>query len=79
MMRLSVDFEYTSRTWWDNGGQDLWDAVTEGFDGSSVVLDDHLASSWLAEASRIPGWSDGTEYAPHPIVARPVEDDEPDV
>ncbi len=76
MTRLSVDFEHTSRTWWDSGGQALWEAITEGFDGSSVVVDDDLAHSWLAEASRISGWDDGSEYAPHPIVARPVAEDE---
>jgi hypothetical protein len=76
MTRLSVDFEHTSRTWWDNGGEALWEAITEGFDGSSVVVDDDLARSWLAEASRIAGWDDGSEYAPHPIVARPVAEDE---
>jgi hypothetical protein len=76
MTRLSVDFEHTSRTWWESGGQTLWDAITEGFDGSSVVVDDDLARSWLAEASRIAGWDDGHEYAPHPIVARPVDEDE---
>jgi hypothetical protein len=76
MTRLSVDFEHTSRTWWENGGDALWEAITEGFDGSSVVVDDDLARSWLAEASRVAGWNDGNEYAPHPIVARPVNEDE---
>jgi hypothetical protein len=76
MVRLSVDFEHTSRTWWENGGQELWDGITEGFDGSSVVVDDDLAQSWLTEARRIRGWEDGAEYAPHPIVVTPVEDDE---
>lgn len=79
MTRLSVDFEHTSRRWWENGGQELWDGITEGFDGSSVVVDDDLASSWLAEAARIPGWEDGTEYAPHPIVARPLGEDDPEL
>jgi len=34
--KLSIDFEFSSRAWWENGGQQLWDAVTEGFDGSGV-------------------------------------------
>ena len=76
MVRLSVDFEHSSRTWWENGGQDLWDGVTAGFEESKVVLDDDLAASWLAEAGRISGWDDGPEYAPHPITATPVDDDE---
>jgi hypothetical protein len=65
--RLAIDFEFSSRIWWDNGGQELWDAVTEGFDGSGVVVDDDLATSWIAQARALPGWDDGAEYAPHPI------------
>ena len=30
----------------------------------------------LAEARKIPGWDDGPEHAPHPVTARPIEDDE---
>ena len=26
---------FVSKTWWESGGQDLWDAITEGFDGNS--------------------------------------------
>lgn len=79
MLRLSVDFEFPSRTWWEKGGRELWEGIAEGFDGSSVVLDDHLAESWLSQARRIPGWSDGPEYAPHPIAVVPVAEDEPDL
>ena len=43
MVRLSVDFEFTSRTWWDSGGQELWDGIAEGFDGSAVILEESLA------------------------------------
>ncbi len=78
MLRLSVDFELTDRTWWENGGQELWDGITEGFDGSSVVLDEDLARSWLAEAAKIPGWNSGSEVAPHPVSASPVDEFEPD-
>ena len=76
MVRLSVDFEHPSRAWWANGGQELWDGITEGFEDTKVVLDDDLAASWLAEARRIPGWDDGPEYAPHPVIAAPVDPDE---
>jgi len=78
MLRLSVDFEHTSRTWWDAGGRELWEGITEGFDGNSVVLDDDLAASWLEGARRIPGWDDGPEYAPHPISVATVDEFEPD-
>lgn len=76
LVRLAVDFEFASRTWWDEGGDDLWQGIAEGFDGSSVVVDEALASSWLEQARQIPGWEDGPEYAPHPVRAAPIEDDE---
>jgi hypothetical protein len=74
--KLAIDFEFSSRAWWENGGQDLWDAVTEGFDGSGVVVDDSLAESWLAQAKTIPGWDDGAEYAPHPIRIGEIDEEE---
>lgn len=79
MVRLAIDFEFPSRVWWESGGQQLWDAIAEGFDGSGVIVDEDLASSWLAEAARIEGWDDGHEYAPHPVRSEPVEDDDIEV
>ena len=76
MIQLSVDFEHSSRTWWEQGGQQLWDGISAGFDESAVVLDEDLAESWLAEARKIPGWDDGPEHAPHPVAAYPIEADE---
>jgi hypothetical protein len=43
MVKLAIDFEFTSRTWWESGGQEMWDAVCEGFDGSGVLMDPSLA------------------------------------
>lgn len=77
MVRLAVDFEFLSRTWWESGGQELWDAITEDFEHTAVVVDDDLAASWLTEAQAIPGWHDGPDYAPNPITLTPVESDEP--
>ena len=79
MKKLSIDFEFSSRAWWENGGQALWDALTEGFDGSGVVIDDDLADSWLEQARAISGWDDGAEYAPHPIRASALAEDEIDL
>ncbi len=78
VVRLAVDFEHSSRTWWEAGGQDLWDGITEGFDGSQVVVDDDLAKSWLGAASAIEGWNEGPEYAPHPITQSTLAEDEPE-
>ena len=76
MVKLAIDFEHPSRTWWEKGGQELWDGITEGFDGNSVVVDEAIAASWLAHARQIPGWEGGPEYAPHPITVSPVNEDE---
>ncbi len=76
MIRLAIDFEHPSRTWWNSGGQELWDGINGDDDESAVILDDAVAESWLAEARRLQGWDGGPDYAPHPIAARPVDPDE---
>jgi len=78
MIRLAVDYEHPSRLWWESGGQELWDGLLSGLEDTSVVLDDDIAESWLAEASRVPGWDAGPEFAPHPIAARRIDGDDPD-
>jgi len=78
MIRLAVDYEHPSRLWWESGGQELWDGLLSGLEDTSVVLDDDIAESWLAEASRVPGWDAGPEFAPHPIAARSLADDDPE-
>ena len=79
LLRLSVDFEFPSRTWWESGGQELWDGLVEAFDGSSVLADEGLVGSWLSQARAIPGWDEGHEYAPHPIAVSPVDADDPEL
>jgi hypothetical protein len=76
MVRLSIDFEFPSRAWWENGGQKLWDGIAEGFDGSQLVVDADLAASWLAQAQAIAGWDAGSEYSPHPIRLTQLEEDD---
>ena len=78
MLRLSVDFENTAGNWWDAGGRDLWEGITEGFDNNSVVLEKSLAESWLDAARKLPGWDDGPEYAPHPITISTIDEFEED-
>jgi hypothetical protein len=78
MVRLAIDFEFPSREWWEAGGQEMWDGLTEGFDGNHVVIDDHLAESWLIQARSIDGWDRGPEYAPHPIRLMPLDEDDED-
>jgi hypothetical protein len=77
MLRLAIDFECPAPIWWEKGGRELWESITEGFDGSSVVLEDSLAESWIARAGEIPGWNGGPDYAPHPVAVSPVADDDP--
>ena len=76
VLRLAIDFENPARTWWERGGRDLWESIAESFDSGSVVLEDSVARSWVREAEKIPGWADGPEYAPHPVVVREVDEDE---
>ncbi|MEN8181861.1 MAG: hypothetical protein ABFS46_04935 [Myxococcota bacterium] len=76
MVRLAVDFENAAPSWWEGGGRELWEGITEGFDPHSVVVEESLAHSWLAEASRLPGWEGGPDYAPHPIRLIAVADDD---
>jgi len=76
LVRLAIDYEHESRRWWENGGQDLWDAILEAPGGNDVILDASLADSWLAQARAIEGWDDGPEYAPHPVGSQPVDADE---
>ncbi len=78
MTRLSIDHEHSDRTWWDAGGQELWDAIADFTDTSSVILDDDVAKSWLEAASRLPGWTraEGAAHAPHPVYATPLREGE---
>ena len=75
-VRLAIDFENPAREWWDNGGRDLWEGLIEAFDNNDVVVEESIAKSWLAEAEKISGWSDGPDYAPHPVLLKPVDEDE---
>jgi hypothetical protein len=43
------------------------------------VLADDVAASWLEQASRLPGWNEGHEYAPHPIASSPIAEDDGDL
>ncbi len=79
MVRLAIDYEHASRTWWESGGQELWDGIQDGSGSNAVLVDPGIAESWLAEARKLPGWDDGPEYAPHPIRHETVEDDDPDI
>ena len=77
MTKLAIDHEFASRTWWENGGQRLWEAISDGL--GSVLLEDDIARSWLEQASRLPGWDEGLEYAPHPIASGSVAEDDPEL
>lgn len=76
LVRLAIDFENPARRWWEGGGRDLWEGIAEAPDAPSVVVDEALADSWLAEAAQIPGWDDGPEYAPHPVARREFDPEE---
>ena len=76
LVKLAIDFECPARQWWDGGGRALWETLLESFDNTSVVVEESIARSWLAEAARIPGWLGGPEYAPSPVFLKPIDEDE---
>ena len=76
LVKLAIDFECPAPLWWKSGGQALWETLLESFDNSSVVVEESIARSWLIEAERIPGWTGGPEYAPTPILLKPIDEDE---
>ena len=51
MRRIAIDYECPSPEWWEAGGRDLWDSLIDGFGETSVVLDDGVAESILAQAA----------------------------
>lgn len=76
MVKLAIDFENPSKSWWESGGRDLWEALTEAFDGSTVIVEESIATSWLEQAASIPGWEGGPDHAPHPICQKSINEDE---
>jgi hypothetical protein len=76
LTRLSIDFEHPSKAWWDAGGRELWEGVAGQADAPSVLVEESIARSWLAQAARIPGWDAGREFAPHPVRWEAVSDED---
>jgi hypothetical protein len=76
MVKLAIEFENPAVSWWEGGGRDLWEALTEAFDNSDVIVQESIATSWLLQAASIPGWEGGPEYAPHPICQKSIDEDE---
>ncbi len=76
MIKLAIDFENPAPEWWENGGRDLWESITEGFDNNDVAVESSIADSWLAQAATIPGLEGGPEFSPHPICLKEVDEDE---
>jgi len=76
LVRLGIDYENPATLWWESGGRELWEGIAEDPDAGSIVVEESIARSWLAEAETLPGWNDGPEYAPHPICLSEVEEDE---
>ena len=43
MVRLAIDFENPGTEWWEGGGRDLWEALSEGFGENAVVVESSIA------------------------------------
>ena len=76
MIKLAIDFENPAPEWWESGGRDLWESITESFDNNDVAVDESIARSWLAQAEQIPGWQGGPDFSPHPICLKELDEDE---
>ncbi|MBW1883579.1 MAG: hypothetical protein JRJ58_08635 [Deltaproteobacteria bacterium] len=76
MIKLAIDFENPGTEWWESGGRELWESITEGFESNEVAVDKTIADSWVVQAARIPGWQGGPEFAPHPICLKQIDEDE---
>jgi len=74
MVKLAIEYENPAPTWWESGGRDLWAAIAEDPDAGSVLVDESVAESWLAQAATIPGWEGGPDYAPHPIYMKTADE-----
>jgi hypothetical protein len=75
LVKLAIDFENPARLWWQSGGRELWESLLESFDNSSVVVEESTARSCWPRPSDS-GWKDGPEYAPSPILLKPIDEDE---
>ncbi len=75
LVRIAIDYEHPGRRWWENGGQELWEALLESPGANDVIVDESLAHSWVSQAAANEGWHDGSEYAPHPLTVQPVDGD----
>jgi hypothetical protein len=76
MIKIAIDFECPAPEWWEGGGRELWQSLAEGFDNSSVLLDEPIAASVMQHAATLPGWESGHEHAPHPLRLEEVDEDE---
>ena len=63
MIKLAIDFENPAPEWWENGGRELWESITEAFDNNDVAVDESIAQSWLAQAARPNGKMTSLELA----------------
>ena len=76
MIKIAIDFECPAPEWWEAGGRELWQSLAEGFDNNSILLDESIADSVMAQAATLPGWESGHEHAPHPLRLEEVDEDE---
>ena len=71
---VSVDYENNAEEWWDGGGRELWRRLvaTDFWHDDLIIGGDELIA-FLAEAEKIPGWSDGPDHAKYPFCNTEVE------
>lgn len=82
-MRLAGTLGFRDEPWlvgtdWENGDEDWWDAANTATNAPAVwqaaasadpiVVTADEAEQIIAWAETLPGWDEGPEFAPHPLV-----------
>ena len=72
--RITIDYENNAEEWWDGGGRALWkQLVSPDFWLDEKIVSGEILDAFLDAAEKIPGYSDGPEYAENPFCVSVVE------
>lgn len=58
MFKIMVDYE-CGNLWWDNGGNKVWEELTNSDDWrDEIIVDYSMFQNFIKKASKIDGWED---------------------
>lgn len=79
MKRICIDYENNAQEWWDAAVANVASCpiscrpLVGRSSLDEVVVTDQDATAFTEWAAALPGWSDGPDYARHPVVLHDVE------